>query len=101
MPALLIINYDVTDPERLETYRGPAVAALIGPDKGSPTALTHDTIDLGEGNGAGTTTVILEYPSTEAAHAAFCSDEYQAVVGERVAATNPRFSIIVPTLDKD
>jgi uncharacterized protein (DUF1330 family) len=97
MPALLIINYDVTDTERLDAYRAPAGAALMGPGKGSAVAVTHDTIDLGEGSGAGATTVILEFSSVEAARESFASPEYQAVIGERLAATEPRSAIIVPT----
>jgi len=97
MPALLIINYDVVDPERLDAYRAPAGAALIGPGKGSAVVVTHETIDLGEGAGAGATTVILEFPSVESAQAAFASPDYQAVIGERLAATDPRSAIIVPT----
>ncbi|MFV1963394.1 MAG: DUF1330 domain-containing protein [Acidimicrobiia bacterium] len=97
MPALLIINYDVTDAERLDAYREPAGVALLGPGKGSPVVVTHDTIDLGEGGGAGATTVILEFPSVESAREAFTSPEYQAVIGERLAATDPKSAIIVPT----
>lgn len=99
MAALLIINYDMTDPERLDAYRAPALAALVGPDRGSPAAVTDNTVDLGEGGGAGATTVILGFSSVEAAEIAFGSDAYQAVVGERLAATNPRFAVIVPTLE--
>jgi len=97
MSALVIINYDVTDPARLDAYRGPATAALLGPDKGALVAVSHDTVDLEEGNGAGATTVVLEFPSVEAAQAALDSEEYQAVVGERLASTDPKFAIIVPT----
>ncbi len=97
MPALLIINYDVVDADRLEAYRAPAVSALVGPGKGVVVAVTGDTVDLGEGHGAGATTVMLEYPSVEAAQNALASEAYQAVVDERLAATNPSFAIIVPT----
>ena len=74
MPALLIINYDATDPERLYAYRPHAIAALVGPGKGTPAAATDNTVDLGEGNGAGATTVVLEFPSVEAAQTAFDSE---------------------------
>lgn len=99
MSALLIINYDVTDAERLDAYRDSAVAALVGPEKGALSAVTNDTVDLGEGNGAGATTVILKYPSTDSAQLAFDSAKYQAVIGERLAATKPSFAIIVPMLE--
>ncbi len=100
MGALLIINYDVTDPERLKAYRAPAGEALVGdaPDKGTARVFTRDTVDLGEGAGGGTNTVALEFESVEAAQAAYASEAYQAVVGERLAATDPKFAIIVPTM---
>lgn len=101
MAAILIINYDTTDPERLDAYRPPAVDALSGPGKGKFVAVTDDTIDLAEGNGAGETTVILEYPDVASARSAYDSDAYQAVIGERFAATNPGHAIIVPVLEPE
>lgn len=100
MPALLIINYDITDAERLDAYREQATAALIELGGGTLLAMTDSTVDLGEGNGAAATTVILEFPSTESARRAFASDEYQAVIGERIEATNPSFAVIVPTSER-
>ena len=67
--------------------------------EGTVLAVTDSTVDLGEGNGARATTVILEFPSAESAQRTFASDEYQAVIGERIAATNPNFAVIVPTID--
>lgn len=99
MPALLIINYDVTDAERLDAYRASAVAALVELGEGTVLAVTDGTVDLGEGNGAGATTVILEFPSAESAQRVFASDECQAVIGERIGATNPSFAVIGPTID--
>ena len=99
MAALLIINYNVTDPEALSRYRQAAVPALIGPAKGTLRATTDQTVDLGEGNGAGTDTVILEFSTVEAAQQAFDSNEYQAIVGDRLAATEPKHATIVPTLE--
>ena len=99
MAALLIINYDVTDTERLDACRASAVIGLVELGEGTVLAVTDSTVDLGEGNGAGATTVILGFSSAESAQRAFASDEYQAVVGERIAATNPSFAIIVPMID--
>ena len=99
MSALLIINYDITDPERLEAYRAPAGAALVGEGGGRLVAVSHDTVDLGEGRPTGATTVILEFASLDAAQTAFESEQYQAIIGERLAATDPKFAIIVPGVD--
>lgn len=96
MPALVIVNYDVVDADALSAYREPAVAALIGDGRGSVRAVTDETVDLGEGNGAGATTVILEYSSVDEARRVWGSDAYQAVIGDRIAATVPSFAIIVP-----
>ena len=99
MGALLIINYDVTDPERMEAYRQKAAAVLLGPDSGAPVAVTDETVDLGEGEGAGRTTVVLRYASVEGAREAYFSEDYQALLGERLAASAAAFAVIVPTID--
>ena len=97
MAAYLIINYDVSDLDSLEVYRHAAVPSLTGPAKRVARVVTDQTIDLGEGRGAGTDTVILEFPSVQAAQEAFKAPEYQAIIGDRLAATSPRFAMIVPT----
>ena len=98
MPALLIINYEITDLEAIEAYREKGGEHLVVQGGGKPVAFTDDSIDLGEGNGSAPTTVVLEYPSVEAAKAAFNSEGYQAIVHERLSASNPSFAQIVPTL---
>ncbi len=99
MGALLIINYDITDPERMDAYRQAAAPVLLGPDKGSPVAVTDETVDLGEGEGAGRTTVALRFASVEDARAAYFGEEYQALLGDRLAASAAAFAVIVPTID--
>lgn len=97
MAALLILNYDVTDPDGLAAYRaaaGPLLAAA-----GERVVRTSDTVDLGEGPPLGGTTVIWRFPSAAAAAAAYRSDAYQAVLRDRLAATTPHFALIVETLD--
>jgi len=97
MAAFLVINYDVTDAEALDVYRQKAIPVLAGPGRGAPRVIADETIDLGEGNGVGTDTVILEFPSVQAAQEAFDSDAYQNIVEDRLGATVPRFAMIVPT----
>ena len=65
---------------------------------GRPFVFTDETLDLGEGNGVGSSTVILEYDSVDDAKAAFFGEGYQSVVGERLAASKPFHAQIVPTL---
>jgi uncharacterized protein (DUF1330 family) len=98
MTAVLIINYDVRDAQRLAEYRKLAGPILVGPGQGTLVASTDATIDLREGAGAGTTTVILEFASVAAAQAAFDSAAYQPLISERLASTTPRFAMIVPTV---
>ncbi len=99
MPALMIINYNSSDPEALGAYRDAAIPILIGPELGSLKAVTDETVDLGEGGEVGSTTVILEFESVEAARRIYDSPEYQAILGDRLAATEPVHAMIVPTPD--
>lgn len=93
MPALLILNYDVHDPDRLAAYRelaGPMLAA-----SGARVVTTPDTVDLGESAPAGTHTVIWRFPSLDQARQVYDSDGYQAVLADRLAASTPRFAVLV------
>lgn len=99
MPALLILNYDVHDEEALLAYRQVAGPMLTGPGQGERLATTAETVDLGEAGPAGTHTVVLRFPTVEAARKAYDAPEYQAVVGDRIAATTPRVAMIVPMLE--
>lgn len=98
MGALLIMNYEITDTEAIESYRQKGGEFLVTEGGGRPFAFTDDTIDLGEGHGVGPTTVVLAYDSVDAAKQAFDSAGYQAVVDERLQASVPSFASIVPTL---
>jgi uncharacterized protein (DUF1330 family) len=97
--ALLILNYDVHDEAALMAYREIAGPMLTGAGKGERVATTAETVDLGEAGPAGTHTVVLRFPSVEAAREAYTSQEYAAVIDDRIRATTPRASMIVPTLD--
>jgi uncharacterized protein (DUF1330 family) len=99
VPALLILNYDVHDEPALLAYRQVAGPMLTGPGGGERVATTAETVDLGEAGPAGTHTVVLRFPSVEAARQAYEAPEYQAVIGDRITATTPRVAMIVPTLD--
>lgn len=96
MTVLMILNYDVTDREGLLAYREAAGPILVGPDAGERVAMSADTIDLPEGEIAGTDTVVLRFASAERARELFESEAYQAVVGDRYRNTTPRAAFIVP-----
>jgi uncharacterized protein (DUF1330 family) len=92
--ALLILNYDVRDRERLLRYREDASEILRG-HGAMLIASTSETGSLSEAEDAGTDTVILGFDSRAAAEATYYSPSYHALVGERLAATTPRCGFIV------
>lgn len=94
MRALLVLNYDVVDAERLDSYRVAASDAILG-DDGRLLASTQETVALPEGTETGNRTVVIEYPSRAAAEARYGSAAYQALLPERLAATVPRAAFIV------
>ena len=86
MTAYFIAQYEVRDPALYREYQagaGPVIQAsgaeLIAFDVAAETV---------EGAPPGPQTVILKFPSVEAAKAWYGSEEYQAVVGKRLAATS-------------
>jgi uncharacterized protein (DUF1330 family) len=94
--AYLIINYDVTDAAALAVYRDAATPMLVGPGLGEVVAVTAATVGLPEGEAPGTHTVVLRFDDVDQAQAIYDSEAYQAVIGERLAATTPRFAALVP-----
>ncbi len=99
MAALMILNYGVTDRDALNRYRAAAGPILVGPDLATRVAMSDRTVDLGEGVSAGSDTVVLRFETVEAAQAAYESAEYQAVLGDRLRATTPKFSLVVEAID--
>jgi uncharacterized protein (DUF1330 family) len=86
MAAYFIAQYVVNDPALYREYQGGA----------GPTIETHGAelvafdaaAETMEGTPPGPQTVILKFESTEAAKAWYGSEEYQAVVGKRLEATD-------------
>ncbi len=85
MAAYFIAQYVVNDADGYREYQagaGPTIQAhgaeLVAFDVGAQTI---------EGTPPGPQTVILKFGSVEAAKAWYNSEEYQAVVGKRLAAT--------------
>lgn len=98
MPAYLILNYDVSDADALAAYRRLAEGVLVGRDGGDLLSSTAETVDLREGHEAGTHTVIIRFRDREHALRVYGSEGYQAVIGDRLAATTPRGAMIVDGL---
>ncbi|MEM9566276.1 MAG: DUF1330 domain-containing protein [Actinomycetota bacterium] len=91
MPAYLVANYDVTDPDRYREYQKGAAPLMAG--GGKLLALDPDS-EAKEGD-CGAQTVIIEYPTKEAALAAYGSEDYQAVMGIRLEATTNGRAVII------
>ncbi len=91
MPAYLIANYDVVDPDKYKEYQRSAAPIMAGGAK----LLALDPASIIKEGDAGVQTVIVEYPTMEAARAAYESDDYQAVVGIRLGATTNGRAVLV------
>ena len=96
MAAYFIAQYVVNDPALYREYQGgagPTIAAhgaeLVSFD------VAAETI---EGTPPGPQTVVIKFESTEAAKAWYNSEEYQAVVGKRLAATEG-FAVIAQSMN--
>ena len=94
MPAFLIVNYKVENPELYGEYAAGAGPAMKIGEACQLLALDPKTEQI-EGEGAGHQTVVLRFESKEAAREVYESGAYQAVVGKRLEATSQHFAILV------
>jgi uncharacterized protein (DUF1330 family) len=91
MTAYLVANYDIIDPDAYRAYQQQASPIMAGGGK----LLVLDPASVDKEGTPGAQTVVIEYPTKEAALAAYESDEYQAVVGIRLSATVNGRAVIV------
>jgi uncharacterized protein (DUF1330 family) len=91
MTAYLIANYDVVDIDAYRNYQRQSMPIMAG---GAKLLVLDPASSVREGDG-GAQTVVIEYPTREAAEAAYESDEYQAVAGIRHGATANGRAVIV------
>jgi uncharacterized protein (DUF1330 family) len=94
LPALIVLNYDVHDHDALMAYRQEATGVVDAPPAAVVTS-SATTFALGEGTRTGSHTVILRYPSLDAARDCYESAAYQALVPARLAATIPCAAFLV------
>lgn len=97
MAAYFIAQYVVNDPDLYREYQsgaGPTIQA-----HGAELVAFDVAAETIEGTPPGPQTVILKFESTEAAKAWYESDEYQAVVGKRLGATEG-FAIISQSMNQ-
>ncbi len=94
MPAYLIVNYKVENPELYGEYAAAAGPAMGIGDQCQLLAFDAKSEQI-EGEDAGHQTVLLKFDSKEKAREVYESGDYQAVVGKRLEATSSHFAILV------
>lgn len=80
MPGYLIANYTVTDEQGFAPYP-PAVGPILAAHGGEPLVITP-AAEVQEGEPA-QMLVVLRFPSLEAAHGFYESDEYRQIIHHR------------------
>jgi uncharacterized protein (DUF1330 family) len=88
MPAYLLANITVTDPDRYQSYReqvGPVVAQY-----GGRFLVRAGKVHPLEGEFGLDRCVVLEFPSMEAAQRFYHSPEYAPLLSLRIAATQSK-----------
>jgi uncharacterized protein (DUF1330 family) len=78
-------TYEVTDPEKLEQYRNSVLATVKR--YGGKYVLVGGKCDIVEGNWRPTFPVLIEFPSLEAAHSWYDSQEYAPLKALRPSGT--------------
>lgn len=91
MPAYAVVNYRITNPESYEAYP-PAVIPILKAHGAKILAADFDS-EIVEGD-AGHVTVVLEFPSKDAAHAFYDSPEYQEIAHHRTDNSVGMFTIV-------
>ena len=93
MPAYLIVNYQVDNPELYGEY-----AQAAGPAMGigqQCELVAFDAASEAVEGSPGHQTVVLRFESKEKAKAIYESGDYQAVVGKRLEATSGHFAVLI------
>ena len=96
MAALLIISYDVSDPERYADYNPgglEGIMATIGKHGGQPVAVGPPDVVTGSMEH---TVVCISFPDADAAKAWLADDEYAPLKSIRYASTDNIKEYIVP-----
>jgi uncharacterized protein (DUF1330 family) len=84
MPAYLIVDADVLDPEQYEQYKAASPGAIAA--GGGRFLVRGGEIEVLEGDWSPTRVVVVEFANLEAAKAFYESPEYQAAIKLREGA---------------
>jgi uncharacterized protein (DUF1330 family) len=88
----VIITEQVNDKEAMGAYARKAVQTVLA--AGGNPIIAGPVDEVTEGEWHGTQTVVIEFPSVEAARAWYESPDYQAIIAERHSAANSNVIII-------
>jgi len=86
MPAYLIVDCEVTDPERYEVYKQLAPPAIA--KYGGRYLVRGGATTILEGSWQPNRVVVLEFPDEETAKRFYASPEYSAARAKRVAVSS-------------
>ena len=92
MPAYLIADIEITNPEGYAAYRPLAAASVT--KHGGRFIARGGAIDALEGGWTPSRVVIIEFPSMDAARNFYHSDDYQAALKVRLANSKGRVVIV-------
>jgi uncharacterized protein (DUF1330 family) len=84
MPAYIIVETDITDPEQYEQYKAASPGAIAA--GGGRFIVRGGELAVLEGDWQPSRLVVLEFPDLEAAKAFYDSDEYTAARKLRAGA---------------
>lgn len=97
MPAFLIVNYNVENPELYAEYSAAAGPVMKIGEACQLVAFDPASERL-EGETAGHQTIVLRFDSKQEAKRLYESGEYQALIPTRHAATSNHFAVLVEGL---
>ena len=86
MAAYFIAQYEVKDPDLYREYQGGAGPTIQA--HGVELVVFDTAAETVEGTAPGKQTVVLKFEDSDHFRRWYNSDEYQAVVGKRLAATD-------------
>ena len=86
MPAYLIVETDITDPEQYEQYKAASPGAIAA--GGGRFVVRGGEMAVLEGDWNPSRLVVVEFPDLEAAKAFYESEEYQAAIKLREGAAH-------------
>jgi uncharacterized protein (DUF1330 family) len=92
MPAYVIVDSSVHDPEAMKAY-GAKVGATLKQYGGRP-IIAGGAIDVIEGDWTPSRLIVLEFADAEAARTWYNSPEYLEILPIRLGATDDKFLIV-------